>query len=204
MPSRFSRVRLFMTLWTVAHQAPLTMGFSRQEYWSGLPYPPPGDLPNPGMEPASHVSCIGRLGHSQQDRAELKPTMLRACLAPGLHTGPCVQVGVWKVCPFKPQGSEVAPPSCQTKYQAGKDSSFFSSTPEADALVKQRRGQKASRHCHAPIRDACVSGSFYRQPVQGSQRQQLRQPPGTQGQGGQGHRPGYMLSQGWKDRAPGG
>ena len=46
-----SRVRLFVTLWTVAHQAPLSMGFSRQEYWSGLPFPSPGDLPNPGIEP---------------------------------------------------------------------------------------------------------------------------------------------------------
>ena len=40
-------------LWTVARQAPLSMGFSRQEYWSGLPCPPPGDLPDPGIEPAS-------------------------------------------------------------------------------------------------------------------------------------------------------
>ena len=48
-----SRVQLFATQWTVAHQAPLSMGFSRQEYWSGLPFPPPGDLPNPGMEPLS-------------------------------------------------------------------------------------------------------------------------------------------------------
>ena len=40
----------FATLWTIAHQAPLSMGFSRQEYWSGLPRPSPGDLPNPGME----------------------------------------------------------------------------------------------------------------------------------------------------------
>ena len=45
-----SRVRLFATPWTVAHQAPLSMGFSRQEYWSGLPFPSPGDLPNPGIE----------------------------------------------------------------------------------------------------------------------------------------------------------
>ena len=51
--SHFSHVQLFATLWTVAHQAPLSMGFSRQEYWSGLPYPPPGDLPNPGIEAAS-------------------------------------------------------------------------------------------------------------------------------------------------------
>ena len=48
-----SRVRLFATLWTVAHQTPLSMGFSRQEYWSRLPFPSPGDLPNPGIEPRS-------------------------------------------------------------------------------------------------------------------------------------------------------
>ena len=41
------------TPWAVAHQAPLSMGFSRQEYWSGLPFPSPGDLPNPGIEPKS-------------------------------------------------------------------------------------------------------------------------------------------------------
>ena len=44
-----------MTLWTVACQAPLSMGFSRQQYWSGLPFPPPGDLPDPGIEPVSPV-----------------------------------------------------------------------------------------------------------------------------------------------------
>ena len=48
-----SRLRLFATLWTVAHQAPLSMGFSRQEYWSGLPFPSPGDLPDPGTKPRS-------------------------------------------------------------------------------------------------------------------------------------------------------
>ena len=45
-----SRVRLFATLWTVAHQASPSMGFSRQEYWSGLPFPSPEDLPDPGIE----------------------------------------------------------------------------------------------------------------------------------------------------------
>ena len=49
----FSRVRLFGTPRTVAHQAPLSMGFSRQEHWSGLPFPPSGDLPDPGTEPVS-------------------------------------------------------------------------------------------------------------------------------------------------------
>ena len=51
MLSGFSHVRLFVTLWTVACQAPLYMGFSGQEYWSGLPCPPPEDLPDPGIEP---------------------------------------------------------------------------------------------------------------------------------------------------------
>ena len=48
-----SRVQLFVTPWTVAYQAPLSMEFSRQEYWSGLPFPSPGDLPHPGIEPRS-------------------------------------------------------------------------------------------------------------------------------------------------------
>ena len=48
-----SRVRLFATPWTVAYQAPPSMGVSREEYWSGLPFPSPGDLPDPGMEPRS-------------------------------------------------------------------------------------------------------------------------------------------------------
>ena len=49
----FSRVRLFATPWTVAYQSPQSMGFSRQEYWSTLPFPSPGDLPNPGIKSAS-------------------------------------------------------------------------------------------------------------------------------------------------------
>ena len=51
-----SCVQLFVTLWTVAHQAPLSMGFSRQEYWSELPCRPPGDLPDPGIKPTSLMS----------------------------------------------------------------------------------------------------------------------------------------------------
>ena len=56
MLSRFSNVQLLAILWTAAHQAPLSMGFSRQEYWSGTPYPPSGDLPDPGIEPMSLTS----------------------------------------------------------------------------------------------------------------------------------------------------
>ena len=51
-----SHVQLFVTVWTVAHQAPLSMEFSRQEYWLGLPFPTPGDLSGPGNEPVSLVS----------------------------------------------------------------------------------------------------------------------------------------------------
>ena len=51
-----SHVRLFVTPWTVA---PLSVGFSRQEYWSGLPFPSPGDLPDPGIEPPSVSPALG-------------------------------------------------------------------------------------------------------------------------------------------------
>ena len=58
VPSHFSCIWLFENLWTTAHQAPLSMGFSRQEYWSRLPCPPPGDLPDPGIEPVSLMSPV--------------------------------------------------------------------------------------------------------------------------------------------------
>ena len=53
MLSWFSCVQLFTTLWTVTHQPPLSMKFSRQEYWSGFPFPPSGDRPDPGIKPES-------------------------------------------------------------------------------------------------------------------------------------------------------
>ena len=60
----FSRIQLFVTPWTVAPQTPLSMGSSRQEYWGGLPFPTPGDLPAPGIEPwdslpLSHLGSPG-------------------------------------------------------------------------------------------------------------------------------------------------
>ena len=61
MLSLFSRVRLIATLWNVAHQAPLSMGFFRQEHWNELPFPPPGDLPDSGiklMSPALHADSL--------------------------------------------------------------------------------------------------------------------------------------------------
>ena len=57
--SRFSRVQLFETLWTVAYQAALSVGFPRQEHWSGLPFPSPVDLPNPGLKPITPALASG-------------------------------------------------------------------------------------------------------------------------------------------------
>ena len=68
-----SRVQLFATLWTVAYQASPSMGFSRQEYWSGLPFPSPGDLPDPGMEPRSPALEADALTSEPPG----KPTLLR-------------------------------------------------------------------------------------------------------------------------------
>ena len=71
-----SCVQLFVTPWTVACQAPLSMGFSRQEYWSGLPFPPPRDLPDPGIKPLSLVSPA-----LQVDSLPLEPLDLRVLVA---------------------------------------------------------------------------------------------------------------------------
>ena len=70
-------VWLFVTLWTVAHQAPLSMGFSRQEYWSELPYPPLGNLPYPRIKPTSPASSISQadflpLNHQGRPSSNIK------------------------------------------------------------------------------------------------------------------------------------
>ena len=106
--SHFSHVQLFVTLWTIACQAPLFMGFSRQEYWSGLPCPPPVDLSDWGMEPVSlmfpalagrfftastiwdsyvtsNVSCSGRLSWPPSLTCLVFPYSLFFCLVLLLH-----------------------------------------------------------------------------------------------------------------------
>ena len=75
-----SRVRFFATPWTVAHQAPLSMGFSRQEYWSGLPFPSPGDLPNPGIEPWS--PALQADGLSSEPPGKPRDSLTRYCYYP--------------------------------------------------------------------------------------------------------------------------
>ena len=86
--SRFSRVPLFVTPWTVACQPSLSIGFPRQEYWSGLLCPLPADLPKPGIEPTSlNVSCIGRrvlyhehhLGSSLSVSSSQRPCLIYQC-----------------------------------------------------------------------------------------------------------------------------
>ena len=79
-------VLLFVTLWTVAHQAPLSMKFSRQEHWSGLPLPPPGDLSKPGIEPKSLVSSAlaGRFFITSATWA-VQPIVRVSSVAPSKH-----------------------------------------------------------------------------------------------------------------------
>ena len=82
MLSHFSHIQFFVTLWAVALQDPLSLGFSRQEYWSGLPFPFPGDLPNPGIEPV--LLCLlhwqtGSITASSLHLAPRAPQLLSLC-----------------------------------------------------------------------------------------------------------------------------
>ena len=87
-----SRVQLFATPWTIAHQASPSMGFSRQEYWSGLPVPSPGDLPNPGIEPRSPALQADALTFEPPG----KPMDYRPPLFMGLQAG----ILEWVAIPF--------------------------------------------------------------------------------------------------------
>ena len=96
--SSLSRVRLFATPWTVAYQAPLSVGFSRQEYWSGLPFPSPGDLPNPGIEPRSPALHAKSMFLQVAKSLQLYPTLSEpmSCNPPGccLWVSPGKNTGV--------------------------------------------------------------------------------------------------------------
>ena len=74
-----SRVRLFATPWTVTYQAPPSLGFSRQEYWSGLPFPSPADLPNPGIKPGSPVLQADALPSEPPDLIDTDWPFLTQC-----------------------------------------------------------------------------------------------------------------------------
>ena len=88
----------FVWLWTVARQA-LSMGFSRQEYWSGLPFPPPGDLPDPGIEPASPALAGGFFTNEPPGKPTYWPISLLINLA-GLSALPLASYATIEVCLF--------------------------------------------------------------------------------------------------------
>ena len=101
-----SRVRLFATLWTVARQASPSMGFSRQEYWSGLPFPSPGDLPDPGVEPGSPVLEADAL----TSEPSFSQTVGRPTAAPSRLPGSAGPVGVARRAPPAVPGTGLGRP----------------------------------------------------------------------------------------------
>ena len=102
-----SCIQLFASPWTVAHQAPLSMGFSRQEYWSGLPFPSPGDLLDPGIQPGSPALQADSLLHELQG----SPMMMEGANKPRNSGNFCAQSFscVWLCDPMdcSPPGSSV-------------------------------------------------------------------------------------------------
>ena len=102
-PQSLSRVRLFVTPWTVACQAPLSMRFSWQEYWSGLPDPPSGDLPHPGIEAMSPVLQVGSLllspwGSSQRNYPPVKKNTVKMTI---LSTDSMQAIYIFNAIPIK-------------------------------------------------------------------------------------------------------
>ena len=98
-----SHVQLFATLWNIAYQAPLSMGFSRQEYWSGLPFPSPGDLPNPGIVLWSPTlqETLSHLSHHDRNKVLNKCNVLQSS-----QNHPTIP-GSWKNC--LPQNGSLVP-----------------------------------------------------------------------------------------------
>ena len=84
-----SHVQLFATPWTVSRQAPLSMVFSRQEYWSGLPFPSPGDLPNPGIKPMSPALQV----RSSLSEPPVRPSLRQLHLPTSGEKNLCANVG---------------------------------------------------------------------------------------------------------------
>ena len=90
-----SGVQLFETLWPIVHQAPLSMEFSRQKYWCGLPFPPPGNLPDPGIEPRSPAmqadalpsETPGKPSMEGEGNSEAGWLTLEACMKGSIQNG---------------------------------------------------------------------------------------------------------------------
>ena len=147
-------VRVFATPWTLAHQAPLSMGFSRQEYWSGLPFPSPGDLPIPGIYPRSPTLQADSLPSEPPGKASKVQRMAELCWG---H-----EKGRWR----KPgtQGSGALPSShpvrshipssyesCCLKTSAGSGKGkrlTYCHTTEAGERREKKRGQRCEVRGH--------------------------------------------------------
>ena len=99
--SRFSHIQLLVTLWTVALEAPLSIGFCRQEHWSGLSCPPPGDLPDTGIEPASPAASALQadslpLSHQENPEVSLRTIFLKTFLLILIRSGRSnISITVW-------------------------------------------------------------------------------------------------------------
>ena len=93
-----SCVRLFVTPWTAANQDPQSMGFSRQEYWSGLPFPSPGDLPDPGIEPRSPALEADALTCFSKSSLNIWKFTVHVLLKPGLENFEHYFASVWDEC----------------------------------------------------------------------------------------------------------
>ena len=130
----FSHVSLFATLWTIASQAPLSLGFSRQDYWSGLPFPSPGDLPNPGIKPTSLISpalaggfFITRVIWTGSSKSLGKDRCRSRCLGSGLPPLPRTKLrnGEWFA---KSEWFRLPPSQDGTWRKVGMTSPFTSDT----------------------------------------------------------------------------
>ena len=115
-----SRVRRFATPWTVAYQAPPSMGFSRQECWCGLPFPSPGDLPDPGIEPGSPTLQADALPFEPPEKTSPLMPMngcLKCCVEKELEAAPLKgQDTDWLAVPFKGIGMEIGTTGIQYQF----------------------------------------------------------------------------------------
>ena len=147
-----SRVRLFETPWTVAHQAPPSMGFSRQEYWSGLPFPSPGDLPAPGSDPGlphrgQTLCCLSHSGSPvSTTRTQMTPSSVAA---------PCCSRRGWrKAAPHLPWPSDSCPRAPGRRSQPPARRACCSSRPPI-AFPSSRLSLPLSPEAPVPILRCC-------------------------------------------------
>ena len=160
-----NRVQLFATPWTVAHQAPLSMGFSRQEYWSGLPFPSAGDLPDPGIKPRSPALQAGALPSAPPGKPKVKvaqsvfvtPQTIQSMDSPGQNTGvDCLSLlqGI-----FPTQASNPGVPHCrQILYQLSHKGSPYNHKTGKNKMSNNTKdgGVDESLHWHKHFREQCV------------------------------------------------